>query len=74
MNISNLPVFYKKLDSEFLLTNNELTNATYTNVDCNFVFSYKYINIVCNFGQRYKFIMRPPKNVRIKMRYFESLL
>lgn len=42
MNISNLPVFYKKLDSEFLLTNNELTNATYTNVDCNFVFSSKY--------------------------------
>lgn len=42
MKISNLPIFYKRLDSEFPLTNNNLKNATYTNVDCNFVFSSKY--------------------------------
>ena len=42
MNIFDLPDFYKSLDSEFLLTNNNLTNASYTNVDCNFVDSSKY--------------------------------
>lgn len=42
MNFSNLPEFYAKLDSLYPTTNNDLTNATYTNVDCNFVFSSKF--------------------------------
>ena len=42
MNFSDLPEFYAKLDSLFTTTNNNLTNATYTNVDCNFVFSSKF--------------------------------
>ena len=42
MNLSNLSMFYEKLDSEFYLTNNDLKNAKYINVDCNFVSSSKY--------------------------------
>ena len=42
MDFSNLPEFYANLDALYPTTNNELTNATYTNVDCNFVFSAKF--------------------------------
>lgn len=39
MIFSDLPAFYAELDSRYRVTNNDLKNATYTNVDCNFVFS-----------------------------------
>lgn len=39
MLFADLPAFYAQLDSRFNVTNNNLTNATYTNVDCNFVYS-----------------------------------
>lgn len=42
MDLKDLPVFYKKLDIKYNVTNNELDTATYTNVDSNFVFSAKY--------------------------------
>ncbi|WP_295095385.1 DNA methyltransferase [Ruminococcus sp.] len=42
MNFYDLPAFYEILDSKYNVTNNELDSATYTNVDCNFVFSAKY--------------------------------
>ena len=42
MDFNNLPHFYAELDSKYLVTNNELNSATYTNVDCNFVYSAKY--------------------------------
>ena len=42
MEISDLPAFYEKLDSEFNVTQNNLVGATYTNVASNFVFSAKY--------------------------------
>lgn len=42
MNFNDLPAFYEILDSKYNVTNNELDSATYTNVDCNFVFSAKY--------------------------------
>ncbi len=42
MDFSYLPEFYAKLDAKYPTTNNDLTNATYTNVDCNFVFSSKF--------------------------------
>ena len=39
MNFNDLPAFYANLDKRYNVTNNDLQNATYTNVDCNFVFS-----------------------------------
>ena len=42
MEISDLLAFYKKLDSEFHVTQNNLVAATYTNVSSNFVFSADY--------------------------------
>lgn len=42
MDFSNLPEFYSRLDALYPTTNNDLKNATYTNVDCNFVFSAKF--------------------------------
>lgn len=42
MNYSDLPAFYAGLDQKYVTTNNDLTNATYTNVDSNFVFSAKF--------------------------------
>lgn len=42
MDFKDLPAFYQELDSRYYVTNNELNNATYTNVDSNFVFSAEY--------------------------------
>lgn len=42
MEFKDLPAFYEQLDQKYNVTNNELNNATYTNVDSNFVFSAKY--------------------------------
>lgn len=42
MHIQDLQKFYITLDSQFNVTNNELTNATYSKVDSNFVYSAKY--------------------------------
>lgn len=42
MDFRTLPEFYAALDDKYLVTNNELDSATYTNVDSNFVFSTKY--------------------------------
>ena len=42
MDFALLPEFYDSLDRQFNVTNADLTNATYTNVDSNFVFSAKY--------------------------------
>lgn len=42
MDFNSLPAFYAALDRRYPITNNELNNATYTNVDSNFVFSAKY--------------------------------
>lgn len=42
MDYNSLPDFYAALDAKYNVTNNELNSATYTNVDCNFVYSAKY--------------------------------
>lgn len=42
MDYNSLPNFYAALDAKYNVTNNELNSATYTNVDCNFVYSAKY--------------------------------
>ena len=42
MNFNDLPLFYEHLDSQYPTTNNNLTNATYTNVDSNFVYSANF--------------------------------
>lgn len=42
MDFKDLPAFYQELDSRYYVTNNELNNATYTNIDSNFVFSAEY--------------------------------
>lgn len=42
MKLNDLPTFYKQLDSHFCLKNTNLKNATYTNVDSNFVKSSNY--------------------------------
>lgn len=42
MLFTDLPAFYARLDSRYLVTNNQLQSATYTNVDCNFVFSAEF--------------------------------
>lgn len=42
MDFNSLPDFYASLDSRYNIANNELNSATYTNVDCNFVYSAKY--------------------------------
>lgn len=42
MDFTLLPEFYDSLDRKYNVTNADLTNATYTNVDSNFVFSAKY--------------------------------
>ena len=39
MLFTDLPAFYAGLDGRYNVINNDLTNATYTNVDSNFVFS-----------------------------------
>ncbi len=42
MDFNGLPEFYSQLDSQYLVTNNDLNNATYTKVDSNFVYSADY--------------------------------
>lgn len=42
MNYTDLKSFYEKLDSTFDVKNNNLSTATYTNVESNFVFSSKF--------------------------------
>lgn len=42
MDYNSLPAFYAALDAKYNVTNNDLNSATYTNVDCNFVYSAKY--------------------------------
>ena len=42
MKYSDLPEFYSALDSKYPTTNNDLSNATYTTVASNFVFSSKF--------------------------------
>lgn len=42
MDFNGLPDFYAALDTRYNVTNNELNSATYTNVDCNFVYSAKF--------------------------------
>ena len=42
MDYNSLPNFYAALDAKYNVTNNDLNSATYTNVDCNFVYSAKY--------------------------------
>ncbi len=42
MNFDDLSKFYAELDKKYNVTNNELNNATYTNVDSNFVYSARF--------------------------------
>lgn len=42
MNFNDLDFFYKNLDDKYDVHNNNLSNATYTNVDSNFVFSSRF--------------------------------